>query len=343
MNDDFSSPELQKQNQNLNEIIEVAKQINSGLDINYIIKNVNMVMCSKFKPVITGFILQNDIDDFSPVFHMYKGIEFDKLELGFNSIAPLTQFFEKYEYNQITYDQFVKDLNKKSITEELKNFSPEFIIPLRSFKSILGIYLQGSRHDGKSYTMEDIQFCINILGFASISIENANLFREATVDRMTKLYTHHQFQEKLFREIKKGQRYVNKFSLIMFDIDHFKKFNDNYGHLQGDIIIKEIAKILVKFTRDIDMPARYGGEEFVVLMPEIGLDQAYQAAERLRKTIENYEFPGKNGPYDVTISAGVGEFDANQIKYNNDFIEFVDKALYQSKHDGRNRVTRAYF
>jgi diguanylate cyclase (GGDEF)-like protein len=265
------------------------------------------------------------------------------VHLNFKIITPLTQFFEKHEYNQISFDQFAKDFKNKAIIDELKNYSPEFLIPLKSFKSIVGVYLQGASQINSAYSTNDIQFCVNILSFASISIENANLFREATVDRMTKLYTHHQFQERLLREIKKGQRYTNKFSLIMFDIDHFKKFNDNYGHLQGDIIIKEIANILVQYTRDVDMPARYGGEEFVVLMPEIDIEHAYKAAERLRKAIESYEFPGKDGPYKVTISAGVGEFNPNYIKYNNDFIEFVDKALYQSKKNGRNRVTKALY
>jgi len=334
-------PDNLKENQNLKEIIEVAKQISAGMDVDYITKNVNMIISAKFDPKLKGFILQNDIDDLSPIFYYYTDKGMDKKKLKFNSIIPLNKFFEEQEYNQITFSQFSKYFDHKNIVEELKKYSPEFIIPLRSYKSILGLYIQGEKADKKPYTIDDIQFCINILNFGAIALENANLYREATVDRMTKLYTHHQFQERLEKDIKKSHRYGNIFSIIMFDIDHFKTFNDKYGHLQGDIIIKEIAEILLNSTRSIDFPSRYGGEEFILLLPEININQAYHVAERLRKTVEKHKFSGKGGPYKVTISVGVAEFDANIIFYNNDLIELVDQALYMSKKSGRNLVTMA--
>ena len=113
----------------------------------------------------------------------------------------------------------------------------------------------------------DIQYITRIVRFASIAIENASLFRQATTDRMTGLFSHHFFEKNLDEELERARRYKATFSLVMFDIDHFKKFNDTYGHLQGDRIIREIARLLVKSIRQVDFPARYGGEEFAVILP----------------------------------------------------------------------------
>ncbi len=331
------------ENQNLKEIIEVAKQISSGLNIDYIIKNVNYVMASKFSSNFTAFILQKDIDDFTPLIYLYKGTKKEIYSPLFESILPLFDYFDKQEYNQIPFLQFCSDFHDQKIVDEIRKIYPEFIIPLKSDKGIIGIFLQGKKGNGNLYSLEDNQFCINVISFAAISIENSNLYRQATVDRMTKLYTHHQFQKKLEEEIKKARRYDGVFSLLMFDIDHFKKFNDTYGHLQGDIIIKEIASIFSKSVRDVDFPSRYGGEEFITILPETDVTHAAKVAERLRATVENYQFPGEGGPFKATISIGVAEFDKERVYYNVDIIEAVDSALYCSKQNGRNRVSMARY
>ena len=288
------STKLSLENQNLKEIIEVAKQISSSLEIGYILKNVNYIVTSKFNATYSCFILPRDIDDYSPIFHIFKGTVKEVYNPQFDSIIPLIEFFDKQEFNQITFTQFSREFPNVLIVKEIEKLNPEFLIPLRSDKGIIGVFMQGKRKDENQYSMQDIEFCINMISFTSISIENANLYRQATVDRMTKLYTHHQFQKRLDEEIKKGHRYNSRFSIIMFDIDHFKKFNDTYGHLQGDIIIKEISKIFMKSVRDVDFPSRYGGEEFIVILPECDVKYATQVAERLRQTIEGYEFPGED-------------------------------------------------
>ncbi|HNZ27339.1 MAG TPA: GGDEF domain-containing protein [Spirochaetota bacterium] len=325
--------------QNLKEIIEVAKQISSSLEISYILKNVNYIVMSKFNSLESCFVLPKDIDDYSPVFNIFRGNIKEIVTPGFDSIAPLVDFFDKNEFNQINFPQFCKYFPDKKILKEIEKINPDFLIPLRSDKGIIGVFMQGKRSDNLAYSMQDLEFCINIMSFTSIAIENANLYRQATVDRMTKLYTHHQFQKRLEEEIKKGHRYDYKFSLIMFDIDHFKKFNDVYGHLQGDIIIKEIAKLMVNSVRDVDFPSRYGGEEFIAILPESDIKASSLVAERLRQNVERYDFPGEGGPFKVTISAGVIEFKREFVKRNEDIIERVDKALYFSKQNGRNRVS----
>jgi diguanylate cyclase (GGDEF)-like protein len=335
--------EILDENQNLKEIIEVARQISSGLDIENILKSVNYILMSKFHQEFIAFILKKDIDDLTPIIYMFKGGFAEKIELHSASILTLTTFFEDHEFNQISFDEFCIMYEDSKILKELSNYCPEFLIPLKSYKGIVGIYLQGKKNDLSPYIMKDIQFCIDLLSFASISIENSNLYREAIIDRMTKLYTHHQFQETLEKQIKIGERYGNKFSLIMFDIDNFKSFNDKYGHLTGDEIIKTIAAIMKKSIRSVDFPARYGGEEFMLILPEITIHSALKLAERLRKVVESHKFTINNNVYNVTISLGVAEFDPLFVKHNGDIIDATDQALYDAKHNGRNRVSIAKY
>ena len=160
----------------------------------------------------------------------------------------------------------------------------------------------------------------------------------ATLDRMTRLYIHHYFQERLLEEIRRCSRKKSPLSLIMCDIDHFKKFNDDYGHQQGDRVLKEVAKIFKSSLRSVDIPARYGGEEFAVILPETELKAASVIAERLRSKVEEYEFPGQDKPLHVTVSLGVAQYNEKIDKTREDFIKRTDIALYKAKNDGRNLI-----
>ena len=123
----------------------------------------------------------------------------------------------------------------------------------------------------------------------------------------------------------------------MIDIDHFKTYNDNYGHLVGDVILRELAKSLRESIREIDFIGRFGGEEFSVFLPQTAKDQALQVAERLREIIANTEFSAYDETLRLTVSIGVANFPLNSR--DKDFlIEIADKSLYKAKQEGRNRV-----
>lgn len=338
MMDSFDA--LKAENQGLKEVIEIAKQITSDLDIKRITKSINYCVRSKFDAEFCSFIIPADIDDDRPIEYYYGGGRLVRSILEFDNIAPLIDYFSILECNQITFEQFASDFSDKRITDIIKEKNTEFIVPLKSDKGITGIYLQGKKRSNERYSSDDIHFIVTLLGFVSIALENANLYRKATVDRMTKLYNHHQFQKTLEEYIEDYGKSGEVFSLLMFDIDHFKNFNDKFGHLQGDIIIKEIARLLLSSVREVDYPARYGGEEFALILPETGIEGAFQFAERLRKIIETFPFPGDGMTHKVTVSMGVSEFDKKFVKCNEDLISLSDKALYKSKEEGRNRVTK---
>ncbi|NOQ88843.1 MAG: diguanylate cyclase [Gammaproteobacteria bacterium] len=159
----------------------------------------------------------------------------------------------------------------------------------------------------------------------------------AYTDSLTHIYNRLHFAHFLDAEIDKVKRYGGTFSIIFFDLDHFKEVNDNFGHLAGDKVLEKITEIVSGANRSADIFARYGGEEFIILTPETELSGAMIHAERLRNDIEKFEFQGVGH---VTSSFGVTEFNAEKDDVASLF-ERADVALYMAKENGRNRVEKA--
>jgi len=193
---------------------------------------------------------------------------------------------------------------------------------------------------GKPYGLLEIEYITRVVRFAAISLENASLFKQATTDRMSGLFSHHFFEKTLEEEMERARRYKSTFSLVMFDIDHFKEVNDAHGHLQGDRVLKEISRYIIKSIRQVDFAARYGGEEFAIILPAVSMQGALMVAERLRKGVEKRKFQSDSDePLHITISLGVTEFDPEANYAPSEIVREADRALYQSKEMGRNRVT----
>lgn len=170
---------------------------------------------------------------------------------------------------------------------------------------------------------------------------NAELARLSRTDRLTNLYNRGYWEECLEQEFQRRKRYKGNAALVMFDIDHFKPINDNYGHQLGDDVIRMVAHELLVTQRETDIAGRYGGEEFCVLLPDTDATQAQLMAERLRKRIAEMmvEVDAEQGDsVQITISLGIAAFDS-ELRNHNEWIERADKALYQSKNDGRDRAT----
>jgi diguanylate cyclase (GGDEF)-like protein len=155
--------------------------------------------------------------------------------------------------------------------------------------------------------------------------------REATIDGLTKVYNRNYFEMYLAQEVSRAKRYKRELSLIMTDIDYFKKINDNYGHLVGDMVLQEVAQMLMQQCRRSDLVARFGGEEFLMLLPETPLEGGIIVAERMCQRFANHNFPDIDM---ITASFGV----ASLIKDGRDLLRRVDSALYIAKKKGRNQV-----
>ena len=155
-------------------------------------------------------------------------------------------------------------------------------------------------------------------------------------DALTGLYNRRYFDTTVEREFLRSKRYGGNLTIAIMDIDFFKKINDTYGHLCGDYILKEAAYLIQDNFRKTDIVFRYGGEEFVVLLTETSLEQAKIPLERLRKTIEEYNFNYNKTSIKITISIGAAQ---NTTESVDEILMNADKALYQSKNSGRNKLT----
>ena len=165
-------------------------------------------------------------------------------------------------------------------------------------------------------------------------------YKLATIDGLTELYNHRFFQETLQKQIEISQRYNQPFSLIIIDIDFFKKFNDTYGHQAGDAVLKQVAETLKKESRATDFVCRYGGEEMSIILPNTNAEEALFSARRINKSIAEKAFYLNNSETgNVTISVGVATF-PEDASTSQDLIEFADKGLYYANEHGRNQVVK---
>jgi diguanylate cyclase (GGDEF)-like protein len=220
--------------------------------------------------------------------------------------------------------------------------------PLRASESadrVLGLITVARR--GRPFSQEDKELFSYLAGQAAQSIENVDLHelvqRQAVTDELTSLSNHRRFQEVMTQEVERSKRFGSDLGLVMLDIDHFKQFNDTYGHQQGDVVLREVARVLRESSREIDEPARYGGEELAVALPQTDLDGAYLFAERVRTALEALRIPrldGEGAHLRVTASFGAAAMPGTGDDTGS-LIAAADAALYRAKHAGRNRTVRA--
>lgn len=176
-----------------------------------------------------------------------------------------------------------------------------------------------------------------------INKSNEMLFlleRKATTDHLTNLSNRRQFEKSLELELERAREYKQKLSLLVIDIDRFKKVNDTFGHTSGDAVLKQLGQLLIEHSRSADIVSRNGGEEFAILLLDCGHHQALAIAESIRQSVEKYHFALPDGnTIRLTISIGVAVFpDHCDDRDDNDFFEQADRALYEAKNTGRNRV-----
>jgi diguanylate cyclase (GGDEF)-like protein len=217
------------------------------------------------------------------------------------------------------------------------------IVPLPMENQIMGILVLGSRRRDY-FTSNDRFFFRSLAAQFGFSLENAlnaqKIERLAITDGLTSLNNHRYFQDVLLKEIQRSNREPAVFSLLMIDIDHFKRFNDTYGHQAGDEVLKGVARLLKDEAREVDLVARYGGEEFVMLLLSCELKAAQRIADRIRKACAKRQFVFDDQKVSVTLSIGIANFPQHGDNPA-ELISSADKALYSAKEHGRNRIESA--
>ena len=220
----------------------------------------------------------------------------------------------------------------------------EFLtVPLKAKDKIIGVLFADNPYTHRPITGDDIRVLTMFANQAGLAIENSRLYEQTLIksrtDSLTNLWNHGYFQYRLQEEVSLSQKTGQPLSVIMADIDNFKIYNDTFGHQRGDQALVQVAQLLKSAARKQDSLYRYGGEEFALLLVETNKKEAYRIAEELRQAVERYDFPQKEILPDkkLTISLGLAAFPDN-ANSKDSLLTYADKALYEAKHQGKNRI-----
>jgi len=242
----------------------------------------------------------------------------------FNNIQKIFEYsIDTENYKTILKGKnWLDQLLEESDRENLISFMPEGVESPRIFSITLS-----------RLSIEEETYVVEFSDVTGIEEKKKDFEQKATFDPLTMVYNRRKFDEMLLQMIEVSKRYKTYLSLVYFDIDHFKKVNDEYGHQAGDSVLVELSALVKTIVRKADVFARWGGEEFIILAPESDLKSAVSFAEKIRKAIEAFKFKYVEH---VTCSFGVAEFNKNDS--DESFVNRADKGLYSAKESGRNRV-----
>jgi diguanylate cyclase (GGDEF)-like protein len=215
--------------------------------------------------------------------------------------------------------------------------------PIVVERQLVGI-IRLNGFEPQMFSIGDLRILEALSLMASLALENlqllARLHEGAVRDNLTGLYTRKFFDERVSEEILRAGRYSTEFCLLLMDIDHFKRYNDTYGHAAGDQVLVRFSQVLGRLVRPVDILARYGGEEFVLILPQVTLVQAREIAEAIRGAIaaETFQFGSDSSTREhVTVSIGLSNF-PHEATIASQLLRVADYRLYQAKESGRNRV-----
>jgi diguanylate cyclase (GGDEF)-like protein len=250
-----------------------------------------------------------------------------------------------YPLFQERHSAIISSLHEKKIFKtkfhDLLKSEKWLAMPLPLKEQVLGFFLLGHSRETHDYNEEELNLIRSVANHAVLAIENAQLYQEmkkqAITDGLTGAYNHRFFQLRFADEFASARRYNTVFSLVMLDIDFFKKYNDTFGHMAGDLALKEIAGLLRASVRENDIVARYGGEEFVMILPMTDMKGALSLTRRIHKALATIKFLGDmNQPLvAITVSMGVATYHET-YKRREAMIHHADEALYTAKKHGRN-------
>jgi len=213
-------------------------------------------------------------------------------------------------------------------------------VPLVFQGCVRGVINVNNKRNQEEFVQSDLRLLEAIANHAAVALASAHRFEEmqerAQRDALTNLANHGCFWSTLETEVKRAQRHSRDLTLVMADVDHFKAYNDKFGHRQGDAALVAVARVLQGCSRAHDLPARYGGEEFAIILPEASLEGGVIFAEKIRESIENLLLDGA-GEGGLTVSLGVAMLSQTD-RTANGLVEAADVELYRAKSGGRNRV-----
>jgi diguanylate cyclase (GGDEF)-like protein len=338
----YSKETLESQVRALTDLIEVSRLVVSTIDLDTVLQSI-LTNAMHFAATPAGTMAMYDEKKKAFILHSCEGFsaEFAKKDRWDVMPGGLTE-----QVVAAIDIFFIEDVEQSSymgspviVPEGIKAL---ICVPLRVKEEVVGILHLGD-FVPRRFDREKMKLLSVFSSFASMAIYNANIHSRtkilAITDSLTGLHNHRYFHQVFNLELRRAKRYHKSLAILMIDVDNFKQFNDKYGHAVGDRILAAIGKIITKNLRKVDFAFRYGGEEFIVLLPEAGLENALNAAERLRETIERETAELLRGETreGVTVSIGIARYPENGTG-RVALFNIVDDLLYKAKLMGKNKV-----
>jgi diguanylate cyclase (GGDEF)-like protein len=234
-----------------------------------------------------------------------------------------------------------QSLRRQTLLRRLKAKSV-LCVPIVNKKKTLGVLEMVNKLNGEPFGKTDVDLLLKLVDQAAIALERSFLYQQmsdlAIMDDLTRLYNFRHLDRVLENEIRRGQRYGSTVSLVFLDMDHFKHVNDRHGHLNGSKVLVEMAQLLLRNLREVDIVARYGGDEFVVVLPQTSVPITRKIVERVQESLRKNEFLKEDGlRLKLSASFGIAGF-PEHAKNKTDLIRLADQAMYRAKETGRDRI-----
>jgi diguanylate cyclase (GGDEF)-like protein len=325
----------------LNKLRSIINAISTSVEVEGIIDSAGTTLPSLFDFSVFGVLWKE-----GPTLHLFQE---ESCPPAFTrEVAKnMLQVFSILGEGPMEMERLTLQVEKKKLRNKQKAMDPEatlkshLTLPLVIEGEIIGCISINSDQPNM-YNVPKLQF-FSVFGYQmAASLKHIQRFstvkKEAIHDTLTNLFNRRHFEERLSAETQKAFENESNLSMIMVDIDHFKKVNDTFGHDGGDKVLREIASLLKNSVRQYDTVARYGGEEFALLLPGAPLDPTNMVAERIRRLVENTPFKIGQTQIRVTISLGISNFPIHRMKSKEELVKMADLALYEAKKGGRNRV-----
>lgn len=349
----FDSPktadEYEKQIYDLQQLLEISRSLCTTLELHTLIESILYITMAQMRVLGAGVFVLNSVDSRELYLGSnHNGFEVDaSINYAIPIDSPLVAAIGAAQEKVYTIEELRALIPGDRDLAIIESVHPTLVVPMILKNHLNGILLLGERistdPNDCGYNDYEKKEIYTIASLASIAVNNASLVEQSSTDMMTHLKLKYYFFNSLTDKLDSAFFNGQNLSVLMFDIDFFKKFNDTYGHACGDYVLQEVARIIKKSIRAMDLASRYGGEEFTVLLNKANQKNAMSVAERIRKNIAAHDFFYQGQHMKVTVSGGVSVFDIeeNPVASAKILVDQADQAMYVSKRSGRNCVTYA--
>ena len=324
---------------------EIGKALTSTLDFQEVLRGIMRIIADQFQPRDWSLLLVDEESE-ELYFAIVVGEASDKLKDVRLRIGEGIAGWVAQTGKPLVTENAYQDARFAKWVDQKTGFETQSIVclPLISKGRTLGVIELLNLPRGH-LTAPDLEFLVALADFAAIAVENARFVKRikdlSIVDDVTGLFNSRHLLALLETEISRAVRYSAPFSIIFLDLDHFKLVNDNYGHLVGSRLLREVGQVLKYNLRTVDWATRYGGDEFVLILPRTGRKESLLVAKRLRSSLNEEVFLKNEGLHiQITASFGIATF-PDDAKTKEDAIRMADQAMYRVKRSTRDDIAQA--